>query len=197
MSKKRLHLTLAATLTVTALTGCDVLSQLSGNPASSPTTPQSDSVVLRVIDGDTIAVEPTADLPATNDEGTEHTVRLLSIDTPEMNYTSGPPECGAQEATSNLEALLPKGTSVTITFDERADHTDRFGRSLAYVGYTNPSSQFTDAALAQASLGHAEAWFPKSEPTPERFPEYKAAAENAKAQNLGSWQTCDTLGRQG
>lgn len=182
---------LTALLAVSTLTACTVVSGHSEEIAKTP----SDSVLIRVIDGDTIAVKPTSRLPATNEQGTEHVVRLLGIDTPEMNYTSGNPECGAKGATSNLKAVLPKDTGVTVTYDARSDHTDRYGRSLAYVGFKNPETPFTDAAMAQTTLGYAEAWYPKGEPVPERFSNYQQAAETAQIEGHGSWAQCDTLGR--
>lgn len=182
---------LASLLAVATLTGCTDGSGHSDTAAETA----SDSVLIRVIDGDTIAVKPTSGLPATNELGTEHVVRLLGIDAPEMNYASGNPECGAQNATSNLEAVLPKDTGVTITYDARSDHTDRYGRSLAYVGFKRPDTPFIDAATAQTSLGYAEAWYPQGEPAPARFSNYQKAAENAQVEGFGSWHQCDTLGR--
>ncbi|WP_157109141.1 thermonuclease family protein [Cryobacterium arcticum] len=40
------------------------------------------ATLIRVVDGDTITVVPSELLPAIDDAGTEHAVRLLGIDTP-------------------------------------------------------------------------------------------------------------------
>lgn len=183
---------LGALLAIATLTGCTAVT----GPSETAAKTAAISVVLRVIDGDTIAVKPTAELPATNENGTEHVVRLLGIDAPEMNYTSEvAPQCGAEDSTSNLEKILPKDLRVTITYDVRSDPTDRYGRSLAYVGFQNTDSPFTDAAMAQVTLGYAEAWYPKGEPAPARFDSYKKTAANAQSEGAGSWPRCNTQGR--
>ncbi|MET3172982.1 UNVERIFIED_ORG: micrococcal nuclease [Arthrobacter sp. UYCu721] len=186
------RIALGALFAVATLAGCTAVTGPSDMAAEAVPV----SVLVRVIDGDTIAVKPTAELPATNENGTEHVVRLLGIDAPEMNYTSGTaPQCGAQDSTSNLEATLLKDLRVTITYDKQSDHTDRYGRSLAYVGFENTESPFTDAAMAQATLGYAEAWYPKGEPAPARFDSYKKAAAAARSEGAGSWPHCNTQGR--
>ena len=109
-----------------------------------------------------------------------------------MNLISGEaPECGAQNASDQLSALLPAGAAVSIIFDAEADQSDRYGRSLAYVQLADG----TDAALALASTGYAEAWYPQGEPEPERFADYAAAEDNAVGSNLGSYSMCDSIGR--
>lgn len=154
--------------------------------------------ITRVVDGDTIVVQATSDLQPTNDAGTQHTVRLLGIDTPEMNYgKSAPPECGAQAATDHLTKLLPKGTMVTITYDQTpgVDRTDRYGRSLAYVS----TSAITDVNLAQMKSGYAEAWIPKAAVQPERWNDYLSAAELPKYAKTGAYgapEHCQSLGRK-
>ncbi|GAP61291.1 uncharacterized protein pXO1-141/BXA0211/GBAA_pXO1_0211 [Arthrobacter sp. Hiyo1] len=154
--------------------------------------------IVRVVDGDTIAVQANSDLQPTNDAGTQHTVRLLGIDAPEMNYGKGaPPECGAQAATDHLTELLPKSTEVTITYDQTpgVDRTDRYGRSLAYVS----TSAIADVNLAQLKSGYAEAWIPKSATQPERWNDYLSAAELPKYAKTGAYgapEHCQSLGRK-
>lgn len=149
--------------------------------------------LLRIIDGDTIAVAPVEGvLPGTNAAGDEHSVRMLGIDTPEMNFHDpADPECGAEEATEHLEELLPVDHDVILTFDEKADHTDRYDRSLAYVANLG----LDDINLAMVADGYAEPWYPKSAPEPTRVPEYTKAAEKAEADNLGSYAECSDIGR--
>ncbi|WP_410762274.1 thermonuclease family protein [Corynebacterium rhinophilum] len=79
-------------------------------------------VVNRVIDGDTIDV--TID-------GDKSRVRLLNIDTPEIGRNGKPSECLAEEAKEYLEGRLPKGTEVTLEYDE--EKNDMYGRTLAGV----------------------------------------------------------------
>lgn len=197
-----LTLLLAGVFAVAILAGCsldqdrEAIPQPTISASGIPVDTKASSTetrLVRVVDGDTIVVQPVAGvLHPTNDAGTQSTVRLLGIDAAEMNYGKATgPECGAQEATDNLEKLLPAGSPVTITFDARADRTDRFGRSLAYVG----SSTGDDINLAQVTKGYAEAWYPKGEPEPERVPAYKKAAVAASQQGLGAQGSCASIGR--
>ena len=192
-------------LLVTVLAGCRVEDYLpepepgaaggsvAGEPGGSPVLTE----VTRVIDGDTIAVAPVpGELEASGDEADEHIVRLLGIDTPEMNYHSGEkPECGAREATDHLEGLLSRGTAVVVSYDPEADRTDRYGRSLAYVDLADGGDGTADVAHQQVAGGYAVAWIPSGEPEPERFSDLATAQSRAEQDGAGSWGTCGTFGR--
>jgi micrococcal nuclease len=201
MSKSR-HLALVGIVIAMVLSGCTLVSHAvdelgpteSTSDQSTATTAGVKVELLRVVDGDTIAVKPTEALPATNDSGTEHTVRVLGIDTPEMNKASGgQPDCGAQDATRHLKSLLGGQHDVSLVFDAVSDHTDRFGRSLAYVEI--PGNELVDVGLAQVRDGYAEAWYPKSEPAPQRYQAYVAAQRAAEASGAGAHATCSNIGR--
>lgn len=191
-------------LFVAALSGCSAgapdarpsIGQPSQDPAPTPSQPEIASVktkVVRVIDGDTIAVETVPGvLEANGDDPEEHVMRLLGIDAPEMNLRKPDgPDCGAKEATHHLEQTLPVGMPVTAAFDPEADRTDRYGRSLAYV----TTRGGTDAGLRQVADGYAMPWYPKDEPQPERVPEYRIAADAASSQRLGAHAQCPSIGR--
>jgi endonuclease YncB( thermonuclease family) len=77
---------------------------------------------IRVVDGDTIVV---------GIQGTSKYIRLIGIDAPEPNVSSGP-ECYATEATEHLKELTRTGT-VTLYNDESQGTYDKFSRILAYV----------------------------------------------------------------
>jgi micrococcal nuclease len=156
-------------------------------------TENVETTVVRVIDGDTLAVKPVdGQLDPTNNKKDEHSLRLLGIDAPEMNFgKEAGPECGAQEATDHLEQLLPAGTQITISYDSRSDHTDRFGRSLSYVS----TDSVSDVAGDLATGGYVEGWYPRSEPKPEHYDDYQQAAEQARDAGRGTWQACGGLGR--
>lgn len=194
MSLRRTMSPLAGVALLVALTGCtDLLSELDPAPEADAAAEQSTTIV-RVIDGDTIAVQPTDQLPATNDDGDEHVVRLLGIDAPEMNFSEAEdPECGAQAATDYLAELLPEAAAVTVVYDERADETDHYGRSLAYI----ESPQADDAGLAMIAEGHAAAWVPQSAPDPERLTSYEDAMATAQRDHTGAWAQCPAIGRAG
>ncbi|MFZ5492645.1 MAG: thermonuclease family protein [Pseudomonadota bacterium] len=58
-------------------------------------------------------------------------VRLLGIDTPEMNYRRGAPQPLAKRALARTQSLLPKGGPVRLARDRQA--RDRYGRELAHA----------------------------------------------------------------
>lgn len=203
---------IAAMLCIVTLTGCEDRPMAPGLPGTPPPSSSTASAqdpaqvtssapasvetkVIRVIDGDTVAVLPVAGLLDATDKHIgipEHTVRRLGIDAPEMNYhKDAEPECGARAATDHLGGLLPQGMPVTIEFDPGADRTDRYGRSLAYV--ITPAHN--DAARQQVTDGYAMPWFPKGEPEPHRIPEYRTAADNAVALHAGAHSQCSSIGR--
>ena len=174
------------------LAGCDSLASPSTTSAQDGPAPSSSAsaTFVRVVDGDTIAVKPTGSLADTGHG--EHSVRLLGIDAPEMHKMGDQaPDCGAEAATDHLEELLSGAGTVTLVFDSVSDHTDRFGRSLAYVELDGH-----DLNLEQAAGGFAEAWYPHSEPVPTRYLSYRAAEQEAQESGAGSFDSCPALGRQ-
>lgn len=78
---------------------------------------------LNANDGDTFNVEI---------EGKKERVRLLMIDTPEMNYNKGEPMPYAEEAKARTVALLEQADSVQLLFD-KGPETDNYDRLLAYA----------------------------------------------------------------
>lgn len=78
---------------------------------------------LNANDGDTFNVEI---------DGKKERVRLLMIDTPEMNYNKGEPMPYAEEAKSRTVALLEQADSVQLLFD-KGPETDHYDRLLAYA----------------------------------------------------------------
>jgi len=194
--RSRITMAAAGIFLAVGFGGCSVLTELGSSQQLQPSANQpgpTSAQVVRVIDGDTIAVAPTSELPATNSAGSEHVVRLLGIDAPEMNKSSGnSPDCGAQEATDRLGQLIA-GASVTLTFDASSDHTDRYGRSLAYV--ETPGAPSVDIALQMVIDGYAGAWYPRSEPEPERFASYADALRAAEVSGVGAHGSCGVLGR--
>lgn len=141
------------------------------------------ATVAYVIDGDTIAVN----FPG--ESGEPQRVRLLGINTPEVSRGDSPGECGGEEATAQLEELLPEGAPVRLATDSRADDADRYERLLRYVELEDG----TDAGHALIEQGLAVAWVPPSEPTPERLPDYEEATSTARQAQTGSWATCPTM----
>lgn len=78
---------------------------------------------LNANDGDTFTIEL---------DGKKERIRLLMLDTPEMNYNKGEPMPYAEEAKEFTTKTLQNATNVQVLFDvgPEADHYDRL---LAYV----------------------------------------------------------------
>lgn len=137
------------------------------------------AVIARIVDGDTVVLTDTT------------TVRLLGIDTPELHAADGGvPDCGAVEATDALKAVVPVGAPVVVESDARADHTDRFGRTLARVLVVDPWGNTTDAGLRQIETGWARAWVPGGAPRPETWGTYIRADLEARLLPRGVHRLC-------
>jgi micrococcal nuclease len=80
-----------------------------------------DAAVTRVVDGDTVEVRF---------RGRTIDVRLIGIDTPETVDPTQPVGCYGKAA-SNFTTARLLGERVGLEFD--VEHTDRYGRTLAYV----------------------------------------------------------------
>ncbi len=128
-----------------------------------------------VRDGDSVAI--TID-------GQPATMRLLGVDAPEFG------QCGGQQATDRLKELLAGHDQASLVTDPYADAQDRFGR---YLGYLEVAG--VDVGSVLITEGLAAAWWPHSEPTPERGPGYRDLMAAAQQASLGSWAVCETIGR--
>lgn len=138
-------------------------------PASAPNknSDESAATVVRIIDGDTIVADIS---------GTDTTVRLLNIDTPETKHPDKPVECLGQEATDFTQSLLAPGDQITLAYD--IERLDPYGRTLAGV---YKDEQLVNAQIAAAGLGVAVLFQPN-----ERFyAEVKAAEESAQTSAAG------------
>jgi len=78
-------------------------------------------VITKIVDGDTINVEPFSD--------GEDSVRLLGIDTPETNYEGRSQGEHADAAKAYLNQLISVGDTVRIETDK--EEQDKYGRVLA------------------------------------------------------------------
>lgn len=165
---------LAALVATVAACGID-------NASPSATTPlgPDGAVVTYVIDGDTVVVDLG--------DAEEH-VRLIGIDTPEIEHQDLTAECYGPEATTALEALLPEGTTVRLERD--VEPRDRYGRLLAYV-FRSDDDLFVNVAMAET--GYADAL--TIEPNVTYRSQVAAAVALAKEQGLGRWGACPAEGQ--
>ena len=138
-------------------------------PTVAPTTTVPDrddeTVVVRVIDGDTLEVTG----------GTR--IRLIGVDTPETG------DCFASDATRYANELVPAGTRVRLVYD--VQRLDAYGRTLAYV-YKLSDGVFVNLAMARNGFAQ-QLTVP---PNVAHAEEFRAAAAGARAANLGLWSAC-------
>lgn len=136
--------------------------------------PEKKYQVIAAIDGDTIRIA--------TDTG-EEKVRLLGIDTPEVDPTRGGPECYGPEASKQTKELV-EGQSVTLEIDSSQGERDTYGRLLAYVRLEN------GALVNEILLEEGYAYeYTFNEPYLYQK-EFKIAERSAQQNNLGVWQAC-------
>jgi len=179
--RRRVFVAVALALVV-AVAAVALWRRWGGDRVTSTPVTVTTGTVAWVSDGDTLMV---------NLDGAQTYVRLLGIDAPEVAHGTDPADCGGDAAKQALQALTPAGTAVTITTDIYADPVDQYDRVLGYVA----TDTVPDIALALIEGGWVEAWVPASEPRPERFDAYLAAADVAKSAGQGSWPACPDMGR--
>lgn len=149
MFKKSLILLIILTLLIT---GCNQV--------------QVDEVYIdRIIDGDTVKT-------AAGDS-----IRLLGVDTPEIDWENNRSEFYADEA-RNFSAKNLLGESVVLEYDQEKE--DHYGRILAYV--IKDGENFNQKLLEN---GYANLMI--VEPNDKYEAEFKKAAQKARKSRLGIW----------
>lgn len=126
------------------------------------------AVVASVTDGDTLRLK----------DGRR--VRLLQIDTPELNTG----ECYSRASRKALLRLVPEGSAVALEADRALDDVDRYGRLLRYLrrGSTNVN-------LELVREGAAAPYFYEGDRG--RYADrLLTAARAAKAARRGLWGAC-------
>jgi micrococcal nuclease len=129
--------------------------------------------VVRVIDGDTIAVRVGSQ--------TER-VRYIGVDTPESVKPGTPVQCYAKRA-SAANAALVAGRRVRLVGD--VEHRDRYGRLLAYV-YRDGDGAFVNALLVRD--GYARTL--TIAPNVAHAAEFARLAKTARSAGKGLWSAC-------
>jgi endonuclease YncB( thermonuclease family) len=136
---------------------------------------------VRVIDGDTIEVQPvTKGLP--NGEPS-FKVRMLGVTAPEATA------CGGAESIANLQSLFRNNEPVEVTYEPTLDESvDKDGNTLAYV--ITGAGVTQDIGLRMVGEGSAAASYPEGETTPKRFEQYASYGKTAVDQKIGIWASC-------
>ena len=135
------------------------------------------ATVVRVIDGDTIAVRFA--------DGHTDTVRYIGIDTPETKDPRTTVECFG-EAASAKNGELDAGRAVALEKD--TSERDRYDRLLRYVWVTggDGAERFANAELVQWGFAAASSY-----PPDVRHQEtFRSLQQAAQAQRLGLWGAC-------
>ena len=145
-------------------------------PASSTgaTAVEPNAVVEQVVDGDTVDV--TID-------GREERIRLIGIDTPEVQRPDAPGECYGAEATAFTGSLLATGTPVRLERDVVG--RDDYGRILAYV-YRSRDGVMVNLEIIRHGFARPLT-IPPNVAHRELFVE---AARRAERVDVGLWSGC-------
>ena len=182
-------MTLALTATVAPPVLADEAASL-GQPANNPWSnvrAWETAIVERVVDGDTVIV---------NDEvtGAQSRVRLLGINAPEKPTKKKPGNCGGEQASQWLTALLPVGTRVRLLSSDRASTGKKKRPQRVVLAYNDATGDFDqDVAWGMAERGWG-LWFTvPSEASMSSL--YRAAIEGAQANRRGMWdpQLCGAI----
>jgi micrococcal nuclease len=126
--------------------------------------------VTKVVDGDTVKIEPTVD--------DEDEVRLIGVDTPETKDPDDKEEPYGKEA-SNYASNELEGEKVELEFDK--DKKDQYGRLLAYV-YPMGEEMFNEDLL---EWGYAQLYI--VQPNSKYEDRYESAQDEARKEDLGIW----------
>jgi endonuclease YncB( thermonuclease family) len=135
--------------------------------------------VIQVTDGDTIVVEGD-----NNGTSTREIVRMLGIDTPEIEHPGESGQCFGAAAKQTVSNLL-ENRQVQLTTDPSQDMYDMYGRLLAYVSLTN--SQDVGAYLLAEGFAREYTFRGRAY---ERQTEYRALAQEAQQEKKGLWGDC-------
>jgi micrococcal nuclease len=128
--------------------------------------------VTRVVDGDTFHVLRS---------GRDVTIRLIGVDTPEVGWYGGDPECYGARAGLFARHLL-EGERVRLEFD--VERIDPYDRTLAYAYLKD--GRMVNALLVRRGLAEVTIF----EPNDRYEPRLRAAERAARAREAGLWSTC-------
>jgi micrococcal nuclease len=139
-------------------------------PIENATARRGPYPVLRVVDGDTIHVDAN---------GTDTTVRLIGVDTPERG------DCYEDEATAELRDLLAD-RQVWLEADPTQGDEDRYQRKLRFV-FIDQQGAMANLTLVRGGFG-TEYLFDR----PYHYRDHFVRAEaQARQERAGLWAACN------
>ncbi|MCM3237475.1 thermonuclease family protein [Heyndrickxia oleronia] len=129
-----------------------------------------DATVINVIDGDTVKV---------NVRGTEETIRLLLVDTPETVHPTKPVQPFGKEASDFSKSIMPAGKAIKVELD--VSERDKYGRLLAYVyvGGKMVNETLLEKGLARVAYVYA--------PNTRYVDKFREIQSMAQKQAIGIW----------
>lgn len=136
---------------------------------------------LNANDGDTFNVEMN---------GKKERVRLLMIDTPEMNYNKGEPMPYAETAKERTTELLKSAESVQLVFD-KGPETDNYDRLLTYAFVDGVSLHEILVSEGLAAVRYV------NKPNDTLADDLREIEQQAKDQKLNIWAHENYLQRDG
>ncbi|MER1955778.1 MAG: thermonuclease family protein [Solibacillus sp.] len=136
---------------------------------------------LNANDGDTFNIEMN---------GKKERVRLLMIDTPEMNYNKGEPMPYAEAAMERTTELLKNATSVQLVFD-KGPETDNYDRLLTYAFVDGVSLHEILVSEGLAAVRYV------NKPNDTLADDLRDIEQQAKNQKLNIWAHENYLQRDG
>lgn len=144
-------------------------------PATPNPTGDGPYEVVRVVDGDTIAIAQGSDVL---------TVRLVGVDTPEVKKPHSTVECFGPEASAFATREL-HGRQVWIERDPVSGRQDRYGRELGYAR-TVGGELFNERLIAE---GFAREYTYQRQEYKYRH-DFQRAQRAAQATKAGLWGAC-------
>ena len=168
------RLTFAALLLVAACAGQDPEPPAATTLAVPPGA--QEAVVVRHTDGDTLVLRGIGAGPL---PGTPTKVRVLEIDTPEVNPVV---ECFGREAAARLAELVPTGSRVRVEADRET--RDRFGRALLYL-WTADGVSVEEVLLRE---GLAQVLYLR--PNDRHLDHFRVVEAEARDAGRGLWSAC-------
>ncbi len=133
--------------------------------------------VLKVVDGDTIAVDVRS---------RKETVRLLSIDTPESVDPRKPVQCFAKEATNKMKGFV-EGKSVILIDDSTQGNRDKYQRLLRYVYLPDSARTFVNGEMIKQGYAFSFREYPT-----KMLDKFNSLEKYAREHSLGLWGSCPT-----
>lgn len=143
-----------------------------------PPADAQEVTVTRDVDGDTFVV--SGDGPYV--DGDAVTIRLLLIDTPEVDGPFTDQECLGPEASAFVKQLVPQGSTLRVVTDTEA--RDRYGRTLVYAWTADGT--FVNETVVRNGFALSVLF----EPNDEHVSVITAAEDEARIERRGVWGSC-------